>query len=53
MPKRTLAGEDHRHARVVRAINHVPVADRAAGLTDRGHALADAEACAAIALKIL
>ena len=43
MAEAALAGEDHRDARVVRAVDDVPVADRAAGLDDRRDALADAD----------
>ena len=39
----TLTGEDHGDVCVVRAVDDVPVADRAAGLDDRGDALADAD----------
>ena len=43
MPEAALAGEDHGDVGVVAAVDHVPVADRAAGLDDGGDALADAD----------
>src|SRR5438105_10337914 len=33
----TAAGEEHRHAVLVRGVDHHRVAQRAAGLDDRGH----------------
>ena len=43
MTEAALARKDHRDAGVVAAVDDIPVADRAAGLNDRGDTLADTD----------